>query len=330
MVYKFFDKKSASLADKSTEGSGVVSTKLIPQNQQLAEELHKPIIKKFEKRKVHTAFKDNIWGADLVDMQLLSRYNKGIRFLLCAIDIFSKYASVVPLKDKKGVSIVAAFQSILKQSNRKPNKIWVDKGSEFYNASFKKWLRDNDIVMHSTNNEGKSVVAERFIRTLKSKIYKYMTSISKNVYTDKLDDIVNEYNNAYHTTIKMKPVDVKDNICINTNKETNDKDPKFKFGDHVRISKYKNIFAKGYTPNWSEEVFVIKKVKNTVPWTYVISDLNGEEIMGTFYEKELQTTSQEEFRIEKVIKRKGGKMYVKWKGYDNSSNSWIDKKDVIK
>ena len=147
-------------------------------------------------------------------MQLLSRYNKGIRFLLCVIDIFSKYAWVVPLKDKKGISIVKAFQSILKQSNRKPNKIWVDKGSEFYNASFKKWLQDNDIVMNSTHNEGKSVVAERFIRTLKSKIYKCMTSISKNVYIDKLDDIVDEYNNTYHTTIKMKPIGVKDNTYI--------------------------------------------------------------------------------------------------------------------
>ena len=169
MVYKFFDKRSASLADKSTKGSGV-NTKLAPQNQQLAEELYKPIIKKFKKRKIHAGFKDNIWGADLADMQLLSRCNKGIRFLLCVIDIFSKYAWVVPLKDKKGVSIVTAFQSILKQSNRKPNKIWVDKGSEFYNASFKKWLQDNDIVMYSTHNEGKPVVAERFIRMLKSKM----------------------------------------------------------------------------------------------------------------------------------------------------------------
>ena len=215
-----------------------------------------------KKRKVHAAFKDNIWGADLADMQLLSRYNKGIRFLLCVIDIFSKYAWVVPLKDKKGISIVKAFQIILKQSNSsKPNKIWVDKGSEFYNAFFKKWLRDNDIDMYSTHNEGKSVVAERFIRTLKSKIYKYMTSISKIVYINILDDMVNEYNNTYHTTIKMKPIDVKDNTYINTSKKINNKDPKFKVGERVRISKYKNIFAKGHTPNWSEEVFVIKKVK---------------------------------------------------------------------
>ena len=232
-------------------------------------------------------------------MQLLSRYNKGIRFLLCVIDIFSKHTWIVPLKDKKGVRIVTAFQSISKQSDRKPNKIWIDKGPEFYNASYKKWLQDNDIVMYSTNNEGKFVVAERFIRTLKRKIYKHMTSISINVYIDKSDDIVDEYNNVYHTTIKMKPIDVKDNTYINDDTEINNKDPKFKVGDDVRISKYKNILSKGYTPNWSEEVFVIKKVKHTVPWTYVINDLNGEEITGTFYEKELQKTNQEEFIIEK-------------------------------
>ena len=131
--------------------------------------------------------------------------------------------------------------------------------------SFKKWLKDNDIEIYSIHNERKSVVAERFIRTLKNRIYKYMTAISKNVYIDKLDDIVNEYNNTHHRTMKMKPVDVKDNTYIDFGKEVNDKDSKFKIGDHVRISKYKNIFAKGYVPNWSEEVFIISKIKNTVP-----------------------------------------------------------------
>ena len=203
MVYKFFDKKS--------QGSGLASNK---ENVQLADELHKPIIRKFKQRKVHSSFRDNIWGVDLADMQLLSRFNKRFRFLLCVIDIFSKYVWVIPLKDKKGVSIGNAFQKILKESNRKPNKIWVDKRSEFYNNSFKKWLQDNDMVMYSTNNKGKSVVAERFIRTIKNNIYKYMTSISKNVYIDKLDDIVKKYNNTYHTSIKMKPVGVKDNTYI--------------------------------------------------------------------------------------------------------------------
>ena len=227
MVYKFFDKKTAGNGSKS-----------LPQNEQLAEELHKPIFRKFKK------------------------------------------------------------------FNRKPNKIWVDKGSEFYINSFKNCLQDNDVVMYSTHNEGKSIVAERFIRTLKIKIYKQMTSISKNVYVDKLDDIVIEYNNAHHRTIKMKPIDVKDNTYINIVKEVNDKDPKFKVSHHVRISKYKNIFAKGYTQNWSEEMFVIKEIKNAVLWTYVINDLIGEEVIGTFYEKELQKTNQEELRTEKVIKKR--------------------------
>ena len=139
----------------------------------------------------------------------------------------------------------------------------------------------------------------RDIRTIKNKIYKYMTSILKNVYIDKLDDIVHKYNNKKHRTIQMKPIDVKDNTYIDFGKEVNDNDPKFKVGDHVRISKCKNIFAKGYTPNWSEEIFVIKKIKNAVPWTYVINDLNGEEITGKFYEKELQKIDQQKFRIEK-------------------------------
>ena len=263
-------------------------------------------------------------------MQLLSKFNKGFRFFLSVVNIFNKYAWVILLKDKKGISIVNAFQKILDDSKRQPNKIWVDKGSEFYNNTFQKWLQDNDVVMYSTNNEGKSVIAERFIRTLKNKIYKHMTSISKNMYIDKLDDIVKEYNNTYHASIKMKPFDVKDNTYIDFKKKSNDKNPKFKVGgDHLRISKNKNIFAKGYMPNWSEEIFVTKKIKNTVPWTHVINDLNDEENIGTFYENELQGTKQNEFRIEKVIKRKGEKLYVKWKGYDNSFNSWIDKKDYV-
>ena len=160
--------------------------------------------------------------------------------------------------------------------------------------------------MYSTHNEGKSVIAERFIKTLKNKIYKHMTTVGKNVYFDVLDHIVDNYNNTYHSSIKMKPKDVP-----------------------VRISKFKNVFAKGYTPNWSEEIFVVKKIKNTVPWTYNISDLNGEEIVGSFHEKELQKTNQKEFRIDKVIKKKGDKLLVNWIGYNNSFNNWIDKKDIV-
>ena len=183
---------------------------------------------------------------------------------------------------------------------------------EFYNNSFKDFLKINNTEMYSTYNEGKSVIAERFIRTLKNKIFNHMTSISKNVYFDVLDDLVNKYNNTVHRTIDMKPIDVKDNTYVDSKKEVNDKDPKFNVGDPAKTSKYKYIFVKGYTPNWSEEAFVVNKIKNTVPCSYVINDLNGEEITGSFYEKELQKTNQKEFRIEKILKRKGDKLYVKW------------------
>ena len=224
MVYKCFDKKSM--------GSGAAkpsSLKRIASSSILADELHKPIIRKFNKRKVYSQFKDNIWGVDLADMQSLSRENKGIKYLLCAIDLYSKYAFVIPLKDKKGISIANAFNKIIKQSNRKPNKIWVDQGGEFYNNVFEKWLSDNDLNMYSTYNEG----------------YKHMTATGKNVYYDVLDDVVNKYNNAKHSTIKMKPIDVKNNERVYID-EYNKRDSKFKVGDRVRIYRYKNIFAKGY------------------------------------------------------------------------------------
>ena len=273
MVYKFFDKKST--------GSGISSSSI------LADELHKPIIRKFNKRKVYSQFKVNVWGVDLADMQSLSRKNKGIKYLLCAIDLYSKYAFVIPLKEKKGISIVNAFNKIIKQCNRKPNKIWVDQGGEFYNNVFEKWLSDNDINMYSTYNESKSVVAKRFIRTLKNKLYKYMTATGKNVYYDVLNDAVNKYNNTKHSTIKMKPIDVKNNKRVYID-EHNEKDSKFKVGDRVRISKFKNIFAKVYTPNWSSEIFIVDKINDTVPYTYNLKDLNDEEIIGSFYDKELQ------------------------------------------
>ena len=233
MVYKFFDKKSTGSGFKKLKNSSSI----------LADELRKPIIRKFNKRKVYSQFKNNIWGVDLADMQSLSRKNKSIKYLLCAIDLYSKYAFVIPLKDKKGISIVNAFNKIIKQSNRKPNKIWVDQGGEFYNNVFEKWLSDNDINMYSMYNEGKSVVAERFIRTLKNKLYKHMTATSKNVYYNVLDDIVNEYNNTKHSTIKMKPIAVGDNNKRVYIDEHNEKDSRFKVGDRVRISRYKNIFA---------------------------------------------------------------------------------------
>ena len=230
MVYEFFDKKSSgsgvdtSLANKSATES----------NYELANELHKQIIRKFKKRKAYSSFGDNIWRVDPADMQSLSKYNKGIKYLLCAIDLFSKYAWVVPLKDKRGITIVNAFEKIILKGF-KPNKIWVDQGGEFYNKRFKRFLKINNVEMYSTYNERKSAVAGRFIRTLKNKIIKHMTAVSKNIYFDVLDDIVNKYNNAVHRTIKMKPIDVTSDSYAEYNEDSNVTKPKFRVGDHVRI-----------------------------------------------------------------------------------------------
>ena len=201
-------------------------------------DLHKPIIKKFEKHKAYSFLKDNIWGAYLADMQLISTYKNEFRFLSCVIYIFSKYAKIVPLKYKKGIIISKSFQIILDECNRKPNEIGVDKGGDFYNRSMKSWLQNNDVEIFLTHNEGKSVVLKDS-QKIKNNVYKYMTSISKTVYIGKFDDTVNEYNNTDHKTIKIRPADIKSRTDINFNLENNDKYPKFEVGDPVRISKHK-------------------------------------------------------------------------------------------
>ena len=220
--------------------------------------------------KIYSSFRDNILGVNLADLQSLSKYNKGIKYL-CAVDLFGKYAWVVALKDERGISIVNAFQKIISKG-WKPNKIWVDQGGELYN-NLKIFLKINDTEMYSTYNKEKSIVAERFIRIMKNKIFKQMTAVSKNVYFDVLidiDNIVNKYNNTVHRKIKMKPIDVTSDSYAEYNEDSNKQDPIFKVGDHVRISKYKNIFAKGCTEYWSEEAFVVSKTNDTVPWTSML------------------------------------------------------------
>ena len=250
-------------------------------------------------------------GTDLEDMKSVIIFNIGFRFVLCVTDICSKYTWVIRFKDKKGITIINDFQKFLDKSHCRPNKIRVDKGSEFYNRSMKSLVEKNGIEIYSTRNKGNYIVAERFTIATKNKFYKYMTLFLKNVHIDKLDDLVNKCHNTHHSAIKMKPVNIKSNIYIKPRKEINDQDPKVKIGGNVRISKYKNVFAKGCTLSWSEEAFVIKKVKNNVPWIYVINDLNEEKTVRTFYKNELPKTIQKEFRIEKVINRRGDKFYVK-------------------
>ena len=298
---------------------------------QLAEELHKPIKRQFVKRRVISDGIDDIWSADLVDMQWSSKYNNGIKYILNVIDIFSKYAWSLPIRDKTGKSITEAFQHIINNSRRKPNKLWVDKGTEFYNRSFKKWLSDNNIEMYSTHNEGKAVVIERFNRTLKERMWKYFSAKNTYHYIDILDQFLQRYNTTKHRSIKMTPtqasmpsneIEVYHNLYGDLN--VTKRRARLKVGDKVKISKWKGTFEKGYTPRWTEEVFEIYMIQNTNPVTYRIKDWNGKIIDGSFYEQELQKTSQiDVYRIEKVLKtdKKNNMVLVKWKGYSNEFNS---------
>ena len=263
-------------------------------------------------------------------MQAFTKFNRGVKYLLAVIDVFSKYVWLIPLKDKTGKSVASALKTIFKE--RKPGKMWVEKGKEFYNKDVKDFIE-----LYSTENEEKASVVERWIRTMKEKMWKYFSANSTNVYIDVLPDLVKEYNNTRHFSNKMMPVKVskKENelrVWKNLypeHLEIHDIKPKFSVGDKVRISKKKKTFEKGYTTRWTEETFTIIEVKRTSPVTYKIADLYGEEIKGTFYEPELQKTSKELFRIEKVIKRGKKKSLVKWKDYSNDFNSWVDNKDIV-
>ena len=264
-------------------------------------------------------------------MQAFSKFNRGIKYLLTVIDIFSKYGWLIPLKDKTGKSVSGALKKIFME--RQPEKIWVDKGKEFYNKDVL-----GLVELYSTENEEKSSVVERWNRTMKEKMWKYFSTNSTSVYIYVLDDLVNQYNNTIHSSIKMTPVEASkkknENTVwrnlypdVGTKQETLSK---YSVGDKVRITKKKTTFERGYTPRWTEEVFTISQVQNTAPVTYKIIDYNGEEIQGTFYEQELQNTKQEIFRIEKVIKKGKNKSLVKWLGYPETFNSWIDNKQLIK
>ena len=247
---------------------------------------------------------DKIWAADLADMTALSKNNEGINFLLLVIDIFSKYGWIVPLKNKKGETMANALTTIFKE--RKPGKLWMDKGREFYNKDVK------DLVeFYSTENEEKSSIVERWIRTMKEKMWKYFTDNNTYNYMGVLPELVEDYNNTVHSSTKLTPIDAskeENELTVWRNLypdryKINNLTPKFSVGDEVRITKEKKVFEKGYTTRWTEEIFTIKEIQNTDPITYKLEDLQGEEIKGTFYEPELQKTEQQIYRIEKIIKK---------------------------
>ena len=264
-------------------------------NKILSEELHKPKRKNFPRRKIIVNHIDEIFAADLVEMQKFAKLNKGYRYLLTCIDIFSKYSWVIPLKDKKGINVKNVLQKIFKE--RSPKFLWTDKGTEFYNKQVQDLLNENNIKLYSTNNsEIKSSVIERFNRTFKNMMYKKFTENNNTIFYNIIDDLVNEYNNKYHSTIKMSPIEGskkinEKKIRIIYNFDKTKKPGKFKIGDRVRLSLEKNIFEKSYETNWTEEIFEIYDIKySNVPY-YYLKDLNGEKIkvlsMNKNYKKQI-------------------------------------------
>jgi transposase InsO family protein len=296
--------------------------------------LHKPIRKKFQTRRVYVKGIDKQWQADLVEMREFSNENDGYNYLLTVIDCFSKYAWAIPIKNKTAEEIIKSFDNIFKE--RKPSKLQTDKGKEFINKKVQNFLKTNDVVWFSTNSEFKASIVERFNRTLKTKMWKYFTQVGNRKWINVLDDLVYNYNNTYHTSIKMTPIkgSKKENESVvykNLYEESEmfKKSNKFKVGDKVRISKYKGTFDKGYLPNWTTELFTVSKVLNTKPVTYKIKDDNEEEIEGIFYEPEIVKFDKQdqEYEVEKILKtrtRNGKKEYkILWRGYPLSMASWI-------
>ena len=309
-------------------------------NQILSQELHKSRKINFERRKVISNHIDHIWGCDLITMIKYSKQNKNYKYILTVIDFFSKYSWCYPLKTKKSEEIINSFKDIFKKSKRKPNFIQSDEGTEFINNQTQTFFKNNNINWyHTYNRDIKCSICERYNRTILNKIYKNFTLNNNTIWISDLDKLVNEYNNSYHRSIKMKPIDASkksnENIVRNNlyNFKNTNKKPKFSIGDKVRVSLLKNTFEKSYTSNWSEEIFIIDNIKTSNVHYYFLKNLKGEKIDGMFYEQELLKTNMKEndlYIIEKIIRKNKNKYLVKWRGYSNDFNSWIDKDDIIK
>ena len=278
---------------------------------QLAKELHKPVIRKFQRRRVIVKSLDEIWGIDLVDMQEWAKLNDGYKYILTIIDCFSRYAWAIPLKDKSASSVTEAFTKLFKHG-RIPTKLWNDEGSEFYNSSLSKLLSKHNITMYSTYGDHKSAVVERFNRTLKEKMWQQFTAKNTRKWIDMLPELIRSYNDTKHRTIKMTPNDASkkkngDEVLINNENQTPIKKVKAKLsiGDFVRIARIKGVFEKGYIANWSQEIFKVVKVLDTAPVTYKIEEYDGTPIDGSFYEQELQKTKNEgTYLVESVLETK--------------------------
>ena len=267
----------------------------------------------------------------------LSEWNEGVKYLLMVIEIFSKFGWIRTLQNKRGISVANAFEEISAEG-RKPKKLWIDKGQEFWNKDVQKVMEKNRVERYSTQNEEKSSVVERWNRTIKERIWKMFSARNEMIYVDKLEGILEDYNNTKHSSIGMTPVEAskKSNerkVYANLYEDKlwkRNKPPKFAINDKVRISKWKKGFEKGFTPNWTEEIFIVKNVLYTKPTTYKLKDLLDDDVEGSFYEKELQEVKQEIFRIDEVLERddENGEIYVKWSGYPDKFNEWIPIQDV--
>ena len=306
---------------------------------QLSYTLHKPTRIHFARNKTIVKSIDDQWQADLCDMQSKAKQNDGKTFILTCIDCFSKHAWAESLQQKTADEIIKALERIL-DSGRKPKRFQSDRGSEFTNKKVQAFLRKHNILFFTTDSEQKASIVERFNRTLKTRMFKYFTNSNTYRYVDVLPALVDGYNATYHRSIKMKPRDVRlihqpiirQRLYGTTKTNRRVRVYKYDIGTWVRISKQRQTFSKGFLPNWSEEVFIIRERRLQREPVYYLRDLKGENITGAFYELELQRVQEPtEYRVEKVLRsrtvRGGVKEYlVKWKGWDNSFNSWV--KDI--
>ena len=329
--------------DVKKEGKFKISRKQIKEwlMKQDAYTLHKPVRRNFKRNSVIVGGIDQQWQMDLADMQSMQKFNDGYRYLLVCIDVFSKYAWVVPLKNKTGPSLVNAFKVIL-SSGRKPEKIMTDQGTEFLNQHFRALMQKEDIELYNTYNETKASIVERLIRTLKTKMWRYFTAKKTMRYIDILPDLVYSYNFSVHRSIKIRPADVTTKNEKKIWHTLYDHSPpknvkyKFKIGDQVRISKIKRKFEKGYLPNFSKEIFTISKQVPRDPPVYKLKDYDNEELKGTFYDKELQKIIKQDdvYEVEKILKKRGRgenvQYLVKWSGYPNKFNSWVSASEINK
>lgn len=312
---------------------------------QLTKELHKPQRKNFQRQKVLSLGKNDIWATDLVDMSQFEDINDGYKWLLNVVDVFTRRAWGFALKNKDAISIESKFEQLIKDFGP-VNKIWCDEGKEFVNSKMNKLLKENKIVMYHTYAPFHVSIVERFNRTLKEEMWRRFTRYRTLRWIDMIDDLFEWYNNKNHSSIKTTPIQKwkdpeEENQEIKTYKSylaSKKRKTLFKVGDNVRISASKGVFKKGYTQNWSQEIFQVKRISypndKEEPVLYYLSDRNNEEIKGGFYEQELQKTELNGiFLIEEVLKeRKKGKKkeyYVKWLGYDDSFNSWIGEDQVF-